>query len=266
MRNILKTIILLFFYLYAKSTSLFKKQKFVGVLMYHSVEKSKWKYGVSPEMLEKQLKYLTEKYTVVSVDDILSYIKGEKTLSDKSIAVTFDDGYKDTYTEVFPRLKKYKIPATLFLTTNLEQKSKLGNFERPNWKELKEMQESGLVDIQVHGHNHKNLIQELEDKGSLREELLTSQKEIENNLGTKATLLAYASGHKNHSVIREVRRLGFEAGFDINEGTISRKTDIYRVPRIQIDRTMNFLLFKLRLTPGLMYNRRIIDTIRYGKK
>lgn len=262
MRLFLKIATISFFYIIYKATNIFNPQKFVGVLMYHSIEGSTWKYGVSPKTFARQIDYIKKHYNVVSTKEIVSYIKGEKMLPDNSLALTFDDGYEDTYAEVFPLLKKYNLPATIFLTTNLEKKASLGNLARPTWDQIKEMQQSGLISVEVHGHDHKNLIQELGKDPTLKNELQTCQNLIQEKTTHTSNILAYASGHKNKEVIEAVKNFGFIAGLDINEGIIRPGDDPFRIKRIQIDRTMNFFLFKLRLTPALELNRRFVDKIR----
>jgi len=261
-RNFTKSTTLILSYLTSILFAPIKKQKIVGVLMYHSVDETKWKYGISKKDFEKQLQYLQKNFNVVSAKKIIEYIQGKIELDNKSITLTFDDGYLNTYETVLPLLKKYNLPATIFLTTNLEEKPCLGNLPRPNWEQIKEMQKSGLVEIEVHGHNHKNLKNEVQIDAELENEILKCQKIIAEKIGIQPTLLAYASGHKNEKVIQVIQKQGFQAAFDISEGFVKKGDNLFRIKRIQVDRTMNFLLFKLRLTPALEYNRRFVDRLR----
>lgn len=75
--------------------------------------------AVSLDIFERQIRYLKEHYILVSLDSLIGYIRngvlnGNAT---KMAALTFDDGYKDTYELAYPILRKYDVPATIFLTT-----------------------------------------------------------------------------------------------------------------------------------------------------
>ncbi len=74
--------------------------------------------SASPAGFERQVKYLVENYNVISFDAFIEGVKGEKTLSKNSVIITFDDGYKDNYLNAYPILKKYNVPATIFLSTH----------------------------------------------------------------------------------------------------------------------------------------------------
>ena len=132
----------------------YKKQP--AILMYHSFDTQNWRHGVSPVELERQLLFLMKERKVVPLSDIVAFAQSKTEVSADAIAITVDDGYEDTYTVLFQLAKKYNIPFTLFLTTDLALQAKLGNLPRPTWTQLEEMARSPLVSIQVHGHSHIN--------------------------------------------------------------------------------------------------------------
>lgn len=78
--------------------------------------------------LENQMRYLSEAYNPVSLERIAQHIQEGTSLPPKAIAVTFDDGYRDNYENAYPILKKYGIPATMFLAT-----SYIGTGDIPSW-------------------------------------------------------------------------------------------------------------------------------------
>lgn len=268
MRNFLKIAVYSIFYLLDLLFFAWQKgRKNVSVLMYHSVEKSDWKYSVPPLLFEQQMEYLAKNFSVVPLADVVSYAKKGKELSGKSVAITIDDGYEDTYTTVFPVIKKLKIPITVFLTTNLGTSSKLGNLPRMNWAQVEEMGKNELVSFEVHGHTHANLTLLSANEQTLKEEVTHCADEIEKHTSKRPMTIAYASGHKNPKVIEFLKKNGFVAGFTINEGFIRPGDDLFRLNRTQVDGTMNFSLFKMRLTDAMELNRRFVDMIRkmYGR-
>jgi len=87
--------------------------------MYHRItdlDIDPWDLAVSAENFEEQLKVLKKSYNVLSLEELIEDKKNNK-LRDKSIAITFDDGYKDNYTAAYPILKKYQLPATFFISS-----------------------------------------------------------------------------------------------------------------------------------------------------
>jgi peptidoglycan/xylan/chitin deacetylase (PgdA/CDA1 family) len=114
------TKILAFGHVDAISRSINRKR--LLVLNYHGLIKS-----VSPinlftqlpvELFEKQVRFLKSKYNVISLSEFISHLKGDKSLPDMAAMITFDDGFKSNYTLAFPLLKKYNLPATIFLTVD----------------------------------------------------------------------------------------------------------------------------------------------------
>ena len=83
-------------------------------LLYHRVipyEKDAYQIKVKPETFDNHIKFLSENYPIIKFDDDWSDI------NEDSIVVTFDDGYMDNYLYAYPILKKYQVPATIFVTS-----------------------------------------------------------------------------------------------------------------------------------------------------
>ena len=141
-------VILIFSYFYYKY-----KRKSVACLMYHNVFPEKTEGIISEKEFEKHMEYIKDMKTYKMEElEKMNYI-----LDEKSILVTFDDGYKNNYTLAFPILKKYNMKATIFLNTKFIGKDEF----YLNWDEIKEMYESGLVDFQLHTHSHQLTIKDI---------------------------------------------------------------------------------------------------------
>lgn len=72
---------------------------------------------ITPKTFDMQLRYLKEEANVVSLDSLASSIARGEKLPSKTIALTFDDGWVDTYTNAFPIIKEYDLPVTVLLPT-----------------------------------------------------------------------------------------------------------------------------------------------------
>ena len=97
------------------------------ILMYHGVTNESFPVWtqVQEDRFEKQMKYIREQKNPVSLQTIVDSIKNRTDLPPYSVAVTFDDGFKNNYTTAYPILKKYNIPATIFVTTSFIDNSGL---------------------------------------------------------------------------------------------------------------------------------------------
>jgi poly-beta-1,6-N-acetyl-D-glucosamine N-deacetylase len=81
------------------------------VLAYHAIHDS--------AKFEVQLKYIVSNYTVISITNLLNFFKGLEAIPDNALIITFDDGDISVFENAFPLLQKYKIPACLFVVTQL---------------------------------------------------------------------------------------------------------------------------------------------------
>ena len=140
------------------STAYTKPQNdYIPILMYHTVEDT-----IDPELqnscvetanFEAQMKALLDHgYTPINFYNLKEYLNGTAVLPEHPIIITMDDGYLNNYTKAYPIFKKYNIQATLFVSPYYMAEA---NTERHfGWDSAKEMEESGLIDIQPHGYNH----------------------------------------------------------------------------------------------------------------
>lgn len=108
-----------------------KKTQVPLVLYYHRVHEHPNPLNRIPSLsidisqFEAQIRFLQEKFHVVSLYDVLRHYRSETRLRSDSVAITFDDGFRDNYDLAFPILQKYEIPATIFVTTGFVGKSDL---------------------------------------------------------------------------------------------------------------------------------------------
>jgi len=89
------------------------------ILRYHRVNDGRSLFtidAVPTKLFDRQMKYLTSYFNVVSLEEILDCLRSGEKLPKRCLAITFDDGYEDNYLYAFPILKNYSLPATVFLT------------------------------------------------------------------------------------------------------------------------------------------------------
>lgn len=217
--------------------------KDIPVVMYHALLKDEARHGkyvISPAEFESDLRYLQEHgYTTILVEDLIAYTQGAP-LPEKPVLLTFDDGYYNNYLYGFPLAKAYSskfVLSPIGRCTDLYTDTPDENayYSHATWPQLREMAESGLVEVQNHSYDmHQGKGGRLglkqrpgEPEGAYRqlitEDLLQAQQAIEEGVGLRPTALAYPFGAVSKSTPEIVKGLGFQCTFSCEEH-ISRVT------------------------------------------
>ena len=183
---------------------------------------------ITPEIFEKNIKLLIEKkYYSATLDEVYNYINGKKTLPDKTVHLTFDDGYKDNYSEAFPILKKYGFKATVFLIT-----SQVGLLGHLNWEEILEMQDSGIIDFESHTHSHPRYFLMKPSKQELIDDIMLSKNIIKGNLKKESKYFCYPYGEYDELYVDVLKSAGFLGGLTLDIGSNDINQNPYLLKRI----------------------------------
>lgn len=200
----------------------------VPVLMYHGVSDDTWGYAelfVSPSELDKQLAYLRDNgFTPIWFSDLCRVDEIEKP-----VLLTFDDGYRDNYEELFPLLQAYDMKATIFVIT--ENLGVNPNFM--TWEQAREMVQSGLVAIESHTVTHAYLDTLTEEEQ--RRELTDSRERILAEIGIPSQVLCFPSGRYNQTTL-SLMEGQYEIGLLMSSGVYVTGADPFRIPRWYVSR------------------------------
>lgn len=210
----------------------------IPVLYYHSVdENAANEVTITPEKLKEQLNYINNNnYVTVTMTELYDHIENNKPIPEKSILITFDDGYMNNYTEAFPMLKELNMTATIFCVGNSLDGSYYLSEEA-----IKEMSDYG-IDIESHTVNHLHLDTMSYDEQLL--ELKNSKNILEKITGKEVLSLAYPFGDYNDDTIKAAKDAGYKMGFTTKLGLSDRADDIYKLDRIYISSSYDMNTFK----------------------
>jgi peptidoglycan/xylan/chitin deacetylase (PgdA/CDA1 family) len=219
------------------------------ILCYHIVESPHDpRMEISRDVFLQQMRYLAMTgYTVVPLRDIYEYASGKRSsLPRNAVAITIDDGWRSTYTEAFPELKKRHFPFTVFIYPKIIGQTAYAL----TWKQIREMAEAG-VDIESHSYSHPFLTRRrnvtLDDKQYsdwLQKELVESKKILEKQTGQIVNFLAYPYGDYDHFLAASVRKAGYEGALTCEYGPVTRGMNPFRLRRVVIDKRMDFAAFR----------------------
>lgn len=207
--------------------------------MYHSVNTSampKNRLQVRVDTFERQMRFLkSHHYNVLSLESIVTLIKKGEKIPPRSVAITFDDGYRDNYIFAYPILKKYNLPATIFIIVN-----EVGRPDRLSWDEIKAMQNSGIITFGSHALGPEPLMN-IRSEEELKKQIFESKKILEEILGQKVTMFSYPEGRFNDKIRQLVIDAGYRLAVATSPGKKFANDDIFTLKRLRISATSNNL-------------------------
>jgi len=201
----------------------------VPILMYHSVDNRDSTLCVTEENFLRQMTFLHENgYSVISLDDLVHGIEKKARFAPKTLVITFDDGFKDNYTNAFPILERYNMPAIIFLITSYMNTHE-GYIK---WDQARLMMEKD-IDFGAHTR-HGVYLPEVESQERLWEEIAGCKKDIELKIGKEVRYFCYTVGGFNERVKEIVKKADYKGACTTNRGLDRSNRDVYELNRIKI--------------------------------
>jgi peptidoglycan/xylan/chitin deacetylase (PgdA/CDA1 family) len=196
-------------------------------------------------MFEEHMAWIRSSCNVIRFSQVLDHLIGGDTTRPR-VAVTFDDGYADNYTQALPILLRHEIPATFFLATGLIERkldvlmarSWRGWREENStltWRQILHMRRLGMA-IGAHGHSHKPLMHLTDD--AVVADLAECKRLLEARLAEPILSLAYPKGRPRRDFSLRTVQLARDAGFRRAAAVllrgVRRSDDVMAVPRFPI--------------------------------
>lgn len=215
----------------------------VSVLMYHMIGSEKGNDAImSADNLRWQLEYLRDNgYHPITMQELCDYVTKQAPLPSKPVCLTFDDGYEDNYTIVYPMMKEFGFPWTVFVIT--------GDVGRPNrmtWEQLNEMADSRAVTIASHTVTHPRLHNLPPEE--VRREIAGAQQALKEHLGIDNPWIAYPYGDYDETVDGIAREAGIRLAVTTDAGRVHAGSYPYELRRVWIGNQVDEAHFRDRLT------------------
>lgn len=222
------------------------------ILCYHAVDPD-WgsPLAVDPLSFAEQCNWLTQHRQVVSLQDAVGRLDGSGRLPRGMAALTFDDGFSSLYDHAMPILRRYGLPATVFLVA----KTLSAGGQSVDWvdftaghelstlnrDQVLEMQSAG-VDFESHSYAHLDLT--TLGFSNCVDDLRDSRELLESVLGRPVSLLAYPRGRHNDEVRKAAARAGYRNAFTLPEG--GEAVGPFSIPRVGVYRGNGMRILRVK--------------------
>jgi len=191
-----------------------------------------------PRDLERVLRYLTaRRYRFVSLGTAVDVLSRSGAPGERLVCLTFDDGYRDFYTNAFPLLRRYGAPATVFLVTNYigatnhwDDDYGLPPAPLMTEREIRELDAQG-IEFGSHTLTHPRLTQI--SAAEQEREIVDSRKALEDLLGHRVSFFCYPHMDSDERVKALVRNAGYDGACGGEQAENSR----YLLHRVNVSQT-----------------------------
>lgn len=220
------------------------------VLFYHKISKPRRDSKVRgaftpPHRFRRQLTYLKKQgLQFYTASELIKHFQHHGEFPARSVALTFDDGWQDNYTNAFPVLKELGIKATIFIIpSSIGQMSTAATtpagdrgYPHLTREEILEMAHAG-IEFGSHTMSHAWLNQIPESE--VKTEIEMAKREIENLVQKPCWTIAYPAGYFSDTARHAAREAGHIAGFSTIYGPTDT-VDLFALNRIEVLRRDRF--------------------------
>jgi peptidoglycan/xylan/chitin deacetylase (PgdA/CDA1 family) len=262
MKYLVRSIVSDYFYL----QSFFKrKREGIVVLMYHRVNDALQanELVVPVAKFREQMEYLASRCEVISIEKLLDDRRWaiDDRQKKQKVAITFDDGYRDNYTNAYPILKELGLPATIFLITGMigtdKTRPRYKHMSSPDmlcWAKVMEMTQNGIT-FGAHTTNHPHLSElSYEEQKEETEKSITVLSGMLEGGSRKAEvgkeIFCYPYGDYNEDTFKIIQELGVKIAFTVKAGINDETTSPLELRRTVINGLDSLFDFKKRLAGG----------------
>lgn len=208
----------------------------VPVLLYHAVgaDRSDWiaPFTVSPPTFRRHLELVAASGRVaLSVEELRLAMTGDLRLSSPAVVITFDDGFGELADVVAAELARWRLPATMFLTTGFIGGCSPGGDRMLSWNGVRELVDAGH-EIGAHSVTHPQL--DVLDRRAAEREVRACRLELQDQLDLPVPSFAYPHGYSSRRVRDLVRTAGYESACSVKNALSHWNDCRYSIARLTV--------------------------------
>lgn len=212
------------------------------ILLYHGVgpaSEPAGPYVMPVSRFESHMRWIRRLgYHPISLDEFIQCQRERRFPPARAVVITLDDGYEDNYVHAYPVLRRYGVPAAIFLVSgaiaranNWTTRGALAGRPMMNWAQVKEMHDHGIL-FGAHSRTHPRLTELASTEAAA--EITGSGEDIARELGEPATAFAYPYGFHDETVRGLARQAGYRAACTVDPGLNGLATPRWSLSRAEI--------------------------------
>lgn len=264
-RDIIRTIV-------GNTLSLASRAGTLRILMYHRIDDTLDQdiLCVTPFAFSLQMAWLKEEgYHVIDLEKALDNLRSGK-LPEKSVVITFDDGYEDNYRNAYPILSEHAFPATIFPVTAFSR----GESSHPRYKDypypityltaaqIAEMSRNG-ISFGSHTDTHP-LLTSL-SREAVMKEIVKSKEDLEDWTGESVHSFAYPNGAFSTDCFSILEAAGYRSALTTLPGLNTVRTSFWELRRTEISGRDSLLDFSLKMKGGFDSLHKLYQSLRRSR-
>jgi len=208
------------------------------ILTYHSISHGDSPLKISPELFAEQMEWLRDNARVVSLSEIVAALASHRPLPERTVVLTFDDGFQDFYTSAAPLLHRWALPATVFLATGYcgrtnswpGQPDWVNQQPLLSWEQVAELAMQGFS-FGAHSVSHPVLTRL--PVVEAQQEIMQCKSQIEEHVGQPVEFFCYPYGRWNPAV-RNMVNQRYKGACTTIARAISSGSDLFALPRADV--------------------------------
>lgn len=236
------------------------------ILMYHHVsDDTPPSTSISPDLFAQHMAYLSKHHNVMPLKQVIEALQSGIPLPDKTVVITFDDGFENILHNGHPILKRYDFPYTVFINPD-----EIGTIRAQlSWDQIRMMQKEGAT-FANHTRDHLHMLTRLPDESEsdwltrVWRNVEQAEAKIKQETGQSLKYLAFPFGEFNQPLLKRLSQHGY-VGFGQHSGPINSKSNFAALPRFPaagvfarmntLTTKLNSLAFSLTEDSGLPYQQ-----------
>jgi peptidoglycan/xylan/chitin deacetylase (PgdA/CDA1 family) len=211
----------------------------ITCLLYHRVDNSDRPFSTAPSVFRQHIEWLaTRGYRTLTLDQFDHALRNPQGRPEKSLLLTFDDGFADLETRVAPVLREFGFNGVAFVITSRCAAPTIPASEYLAWPSMRTLSTEGTIEFQTHTHSHQRWALTERSSATVAADIGKSVEILEAELRVPRSHfrhIAWPFGRTCGSWEREATKIGLRSQYIVRKGAVTRENDSIRLPRLMLD-------------------------------